>query len=238
MAEKKPAAKHGNSLVSAKNGKQAPPKDPNTLVLKSNNGDTLPEVKAKLATKASINAGMVVNAYQGHIMGKDVDIGELVTTMETTFKEVNDGDLSNMEAMLVGQATALQTMFTHLAQRAVEQENMKHYQTFMVLALKAQAQSRATISALVDLKYPKQAATFVKQANIANGPQQVNNGAKPESGTVRAGTHAHAGQNTGRENELLEQQHGNYLDTRAQGTAGGADTHLEAVGTGQRAAHA
>jgi len=47
----------------------------------------------------------------------------------------------------------------------------------MGMALKAQAQSRATISALVDLKYPRQ-ATFVKQANIANGPQQVNNGSR------------------------------------------------------------
>ena len=238
MVEKETTAKKPPATPEAPTKAVAPPpKDPQALTLEGKKGDTIPQAKAKAATRASINAVMVVNAYQSNIMGNDVDITELVTEMQAKFKAVNDGDMENMENMLVGQATALQTMFTHLAQRAVEQENMKHYQTFMVLALKAQAQSRATISALVDLKYPKQAATFVKQANIANGPQQVNNGAKPESGTVRAGTHAHAGQNTGRENELLEQQHGNYLDTRAQGTAGGADTHLEAVGTGQRAAH-
>lgn len=202
-----------------------PPKDPQTLTLEGKKGDTIPQSKAKMATKASLNAVLVVNAYQGNIMGKDVDIGELVTTMQTTFKEVNDGDMSTMEAMLVGQATALQTMFTSLATRAASQEYLKQYQTYMVLALKAQAQSRATISALVDLKYPKQAATFVKQANIANGPQQVNNGAKPEQYAQ-----AHAGQNKGRENELLEHQHGNYLDTGAQRTAGDADPHLEAVG--------
>ena len=212
-----------------------PPKDPQTLTLGQKEGDTFQQTKAKMATKASLNAVMVVNAYQGNIMGKDVDISELVVTMETTIKEVNGGDLSEMEAMLVGQATTLQTMFTSLAQRAANQEYLKQYQTYMVLALKAQAQSRATISALVDLKYPKQAATFVKQANIANGPQQVNNGAKPEQ---YAQAHASTGKNTGRENELLEHQHGNYLDTRAQGKAGGADPHLEAVGTGQRAAHA
>jgi hypothetical protein len=72
----------------------------------------------------------------------------------------------------------------------------------------------------------------VKQANSANGPQQVNNG------TLGHDPHAHAGQNAGRKNELLEGQHGNDLDTGAQGTAGGADTHLEAVEAGQRAAHA
>jgi hypothetical protein len=52
---------------------------------------------------------------------------------------------------------------------------LPQYQAYLALALKAQAQSRATISALVELKYPRQ-ATFVKQANIAHGPQQVNNG--------------------------------------------------------------
>ena len=78
--------------------------------------------------------------------------------------------------MLISQATALQTIFTSLAGRAQMQEYQKNLESFLGLALKAQAQSRATLSALVDLKYPRQ-ATFVRQANIANGPQQVNNGA-------------------------------------------------------------
>ena len=99
------------------------------------------------------------------------------------------------------------------------------------LALKAQAQCRATLEALAEIKNPRP-VSFVKQANIANGPQQVNNG------STHAGTHAHAEKSTGTKNELLEHQHGNYLDAGAQGTAGGADTHLEAVGAGQRAAHA
>ena len=45
----------------------------------------------------------------------------------------------------------------------------------MSLALKAQAQCRATLEALNEMKFPK-SATFVKQANIAN-QQQINNGA-------------------------------------------------------------
>lgn len=169
MAEKKAAAK---SAV----GKQgASPRDPQTLPIQGQQGDTMPVSKAKAATKASINAVLVVNAFQGNIMGKDVDLGELVTEMQGKFEKVKDGDLSTLEAMLVGQATALQTMFTSLTMKAANQEYLKNYQSFMMLALKAQAQSRATISALVDLKYPKQAATFVKQANIAQGHQQVNN---------------------------------------------------------------
>ena len=38
-----------------------------------------------------------------------------------------------------------------------------------------------------------------------------------------------------RPNELLEMQHGNHLDTRAAGTAGGADPHLVPVGALDRA---
>jgi hypothetical protein len=81
-------------------------------------------------------------------------------------------------------------MFISLAVRAANQEYLKQYGLYMKLALRAQAHSRAIISALVDLKYPKQAATFVKQANISSGHQQVNNQSIP--GALRAGTRAHA----------------------------------------------
>ena len=80
--------------------------------------------------------------------------------------------------------------------------NLTQYGVYMTLALKAQAQSRATISALVDLKYPKQAATFVKQANMTTGPQQVNNGAFPDK---YAQAHASAGDFETAPNKLLEE---------------------------------
>ena len=229
MAEKKSAAKPATSKPT---GKQvAPPRDPQTLPIAGKQGESMPIAKAKATTKASINAALVVNAFQGNIMGKDVDMGELVTTMQTKFKEVNDGDLSTMEAMLVGQATALQTMFTSLAMKAANQEYLKNYQSFMVLALKAQAQSRATISALVDLKYPRQ-ATFVKQANISNGHQQVNNRAIPEQ---YAQAHASAGDFQTAPNKLLEANHGQRLDIGAQAAAGRANQRVEAVGAVHRA---
>lgn len=228
MAEKKSAAKPATS----KPGKQATPtRDPQTLPIEGKQGNTMPVTKARAATKASINAVMVVNAFQGNIMGKDVDLGELVTEMQTKFKEVNDGDLSTLEAMLVGQATALQTMFTSLTMKATNQEYLKNYQSFMVLALKAQAQSRATISALVDLKYPKQAATFVKQANIAHGHQQVNNGANSEHS---AQAHTGAGSFQNAPNKLLEANH-ERLDIGAQAAAGRANQRVETVGAVHRA---
>ena len=65
-------------------------------------------------------------------------------------------------------------MFVTLGRMAAIKTSLSQYTAFMNMALKAQSQSRATIQALIELKYPKQ-ATFVKQANIANGNQQVNN---------------------------------------------------------------
>ena len=190
-----------------------------------------PEHKARMALLPSVNSASVIEAYQGNVMGKDISVDLLIDGLRTTFAAVKSDNLHAMECMLIGQATALQTIFTSLARRAANQEHLKQYETFLGLALKAQSQSRATISALVDLKYPRQ-ATFVKQANIAHGPQQVNNGGAP------AGAIAHPKENKPEQNKLLEANHGqpgNRLDTRAAQAAGRANTQVAAVGKVNRA---
>ena len=131
--------------------------------------------KAQLALMPAFNAASVMEAYQGNILGRDVDFGGLTIGLRETFDKAKDGDLSQLERMLISQATALQTIFTNLAIRAKGQQHQKNFESFLSLALKAQSQSRATIQAVVELKYPRQVA-FVKQANISHGPQQVNNG--------------------------------------------------------------
>ena len=106
----------------------------------------------------------------------------------------------------------------------------------MGLAFKAQAQSRATISALVDLKNPRQ-ATFVKQANIAHGPQQVNNGAGAD-GSAHAHGHAHAEKSAPKQNKLLEADHGQpggRMDTRAAQAAELGNQAVETVESVYRA---
>jgi len=84
--------------------------------------------------------------------------------------------MSSVEAMLYGQAMTLQTMFTSLVRQAASETGLKQYQAKLTFALKAQAQCRSTLEALAEIKNPRP-VSFVKQANIANGPQQVNNGA-------------------------------------------------------------
>ncbi len=90
----------------------------------------------------------------------------------------------------------------------------------MGLALKAQAQSRATLQALTELKYPRQ-AIYAGQANIAHGPQQVNNMCPREIES--------------KQNELLEAQHGQRMDTRATRKAASSHSAMEALESVNRA---
>lgn len=176
--------------------------------------------KAIAALSSSVNNGAVIHQYQGNMMGKDTELGHLIEGLRENSKDVNAGDMKAIEAMLVGQAKALQTIFASLARRAHEQAQLKHFEAFLGLALKAQAQSRATITALVDLKYPRQ-ATYVKQANIAHGAQQVNNGTAPQAQVLNenyAQAHAPAKEISNSHNKLLEATHaqqGYRMDTRA-----------------------
>ena len=195
--------------------------DPKTLTLTETPGRTRAQLLAAAALTPALNAATVVDTYQNNIMGGDVDLMALVQSLHESTDRAKAGDLSTLEAMLIGQATALQTIFTSLAKRAHGQEYQRNFEAFLGLALKAQAQSRATISALVDLKYPRQ-ATFVKQANIAQGPQQVNNGVPARI--------AHAGKTETLQNELLPDasHERTHLDTGATPTAA---TGNPAVGT-------
>jgi ribosomal protein L34E len=157
----------------------------------------------------------------------EADLQELCTDLGKRIDKIKDGDMSSVEAMLFGQAKVLETMFTSLARRAANNDGLKQFQVNLTLALKAQAQCRSTLEALAEIKNPRP-VQFVKQANMTTGPQQVNN--------AYAGTPSHSGiqSRTGNiqseQNKLLEADHGNYLDTRAQGTAGRVNQTVDAVG--------
>lgn len=205
---------------------KAKPTAPTALPKAGKPPKTLGQINATWATSPALNAAGVIQAYQKNVLG-DVDFDGLVENLRGSFSTAEDGDLSKLEAMLIGQATALQTIFTSLARRAQSQEYQKQFNSFLSLALKAQSQSRATIQAVVELKYPRQVA-FVQQANIAHGPQQVNNGPGFAANTPMQ---AHAEENQTQQTKLLEgKTHGStYLDTGAASTASGSHQTVETV---------
>ena len=142
-------------------------------------------------------------------------------------KAIAAGDLSQLEHMLLTQATALQAMFIDLACRAKNQTNIDLTQILTTLALKSASGSRQAITALAELRMPK-SVLFAKQANLTTGPQQINNGAPVP---VRAE------ENQTRPTELLEATPYGNLDTRTTGAAVGAHQGHSAMETVNRAAH-
>jgi hypothetical protein len=96
-----------------------------------------------------------------------LDFAEAAGMLAEHARATNNGDLSHAEAMLLNQAHALQAMFVNLAERAQKQTRIPQIQCLMGLALKAQAQCRATLQTMVEVKFPK-SATFIRQANIAH----------------------------------------------------------------------
>jgi hypothetical protein len=150
------------------------------------------------------------------------DWTESVAALKDKVAKVQTGDLSGMEAMLTSQATTLDSIFTEMARRAAM--NMGEYpkaaDLYLRLALKAQSQCRTTVEALAEIKVPRHVA-FVRQANIAHGPQQINNG---------AGESLAHGEYLIPSNELSGVGHELLPDTRTSALEGRIDTPMEAVG--------
>jgi len=140
--------------------------------------------------------------------------------------------MDKVERMLVNQLLSLDGIFNNMAQRYGRQDSFKVIEMLMRLALKAQAQARSTAEALALLKNPM---PYIRQANIANGPQQVNNGhagSTEHTGTsTRSGAHgSHACNFQSEPNKLMEVDHGQRLDTGVASTTGRVNQELETVG--------
>jgi len=155
------------------------------------------------------------------------DLDALIVGLAAQGRALRQGDLTDAERMLMAQATTLDVIFNQLARRAAlnVSQSLAACDAYLRLALKAQSQCRATLETLSLVKSPR-SVSFVRQANIANGPQQVNNGTPP---TTRV-----------RESEippieLLEQQNHVRLDTRTPQAAVRTDSALETVGEVHRA---
>ena len=174
--------------------------------------DTRSQTLAKLVAGGVLSA-VTLKQYSG--AGEDLEVSDLIAEMKKAGDEAVAGDFGRVERMLANQMLTLDMLFNNLAQWSGRQETFKGIEVLMRLALKAQAQARATAETLAVIKNPM---PYIQQANIAHGPQQVNNG-----------TPTSAGKNQSPPNELLEHQHGNTLDIGATATAGRADPAMATV---------
>ena len=187
------------------------------LRVQLNHGESTDQAMARTVTNPECLSASVLTICQNIDHAR---ITEMVAELRQQSAAIHADDLSRPESMLIAQAHTLDGLFAKLATQALTVGNLDGMERYMRLALKAQNQSRATLQTLGELKAPKQIA-FVKQANIGN-QVQVNN----ESSSART----RARKNKKAPNELLEVEYGERLDSRAAGSASGADQAMAALG--------
>lgn len=151
--------------------------------------------------------GLAMNSLVGLAFSTklgDLDLTECFAQTLRNAQATANRDRSSQEAILAAQVISTNAIYTDLALLARSNlgTGLNVFERLMRLALKAQSNCRATAEALALMQNPP--TVFARQANIANGPQQVNNGPSPSQ--VARAKQVHS-----RPNELLE-QHGERMD--------------------------
>lgn len=194
---------------------------------------------AALITSPELAAHRIINmAEQESGAGEHIDVPSLIETLRAQAYAVNGNDLTQAEAMLMNQATSLQSLFVRLTEQALSSKHPPEFDSYMRMALRAQNQCRTTIDTLSAIKHPP--IVYAGQTNIAHGNQQVNNeiyergrGTERSNG-VETGLHQNQQSPTNNEskrNELLtEVEHGAKVDIRSTSSAIRINAAVEALG--------
>ena len=133
------------------------------------NGKTQRRVQTEISLSPIAGSAAVAGAFAIPDFGAS-GLNTARDVLREAADKVKAGDLSDMELMLAAQTIALNAVFSDMAWRAAQ--NIGKYllatETYMRLAFKAQAQCRATIEAVAEIKNPRPVA-FVKQAISLKG---------------------------------------------------------------------
>lgn len=169
---------------------------------------------------------VITNRERQELMDQ-LDTPALIEALRHQTKAVQKGDLRAAEAMLMNQATALQSLFVKLTETGLQANLLRQQETALRLALKAQSQCRATLETLANIKNPP--VVYARQANVTTGPQQINNGSQTTPTGMR--------EKVFEENKLKELDHEQeqWLDTGTKGAAGGTHQGAKAMATVHRA---
>ncbi len=152
----------------AKRTKRKP--EPHILTLKRPESP-IEAMAAMCVEGVAANAATTVRA-SGSLLG-EIDLTECMVVLSREIaKATESNDARLLEGILIAQSVTLNALFNQLIQKGTNATYFDHADGYMRLAFKAQAQCRATIETFLVSKNPP---VFARQANIAQGPQQVNN---------------------------------------------------------------
>ena len=165
-----------NTVTKAKTGASN-----NVLQVQCTVGQDPDELTAKAVLGPTFASAITAGQWSKSYGGGQLSLMATVNALEASAARVNRNDLTEVEARLMAQATALDTLFAELSRTAARNihEYPSAFELYMKLALKAQNQCRMTLETLATIKNPP--VVYAKQANISSGPQQVNNGPPPRT---------------------------------------------------------
>lgn len=167
---------------------------------------------ARCSVDPSFRSGLNVHQWVSRDSFRDNNPNALIAVLADAGKASKEGT-GDLEAMLAIQSRTLDVIFNELSRLArMNITQPEVFERFLRLAFKAQSQSRATVESLAEIKNPRSVA-FIKQANVAQGHQQVNNGQR-------------ARENANDSNELFDDR---SVDGGAPGAATTAHPALEAM---------
>lgn len=191
--------------------------DNHALEILANPGETEAKAIARAAIKPVSRNAMAARQFMPQVFA-NADLNECAAELRKAAGKINNGDLTGVEQTLAAQLHVLDAVFTKTAMLASTAKHVETMEAFLRMAMKAQAQARATAETLTEMKYPK-SATFIRQQNVA-GQQIVNNADKMLAhGKLRES-----------QSGLLEASHGERLDFGASAATSGTHPKLEAVG--------
>ncbi|SFH38289.1 hypothetical protein SAMN05216299_109118 [Nitrosospira sp. Nsp14] len=192
------------------------------------NGEKRGRNYARLVISPELAAHRIINKVEHESgVGEHIDVPTLMDILRDQAATASKGDLAQAEAMLMNQATALQSLFARLTEKAFSATHPTSFDSFIRVALRAQTQCRATLESLAAIKNPP--TIYSGQTNIAHGHQQVNNAITAPLSAMRPG------KNEMQQNELLEVGHGGEkMDVEPAGEAIRADSAMETVGAFNR----
>lgn len=150
--------------------------NPKELVLTQTKDENPDDVLSAAILGQNIRHGVVAMSYAKPMIagtGENFNLMACARFVQRRATDAINGDLSFASAMLASQAVTLDSIFTEMARRSAE--NVGRYpdamERYMRLALKAQANSRATLESLAKLHQPREQT--VRHVHVNEGGQAV-----------------------------------------------------------------
>ena len=171
---------------------------------------------AKRQTNCFASAALAISNLHGRL-----DSGAAMDKLLNSAEKINQGNVSEIEEMLMTQAKTLDYLFYDAINKLANLDMINQIEVFTNIAFRAQAQCRKTLATLAEIKHPKR-TTFIHKQNNAI---QVNHTVKssPEKNKISSEV----------ANELLEVKNGQRLDTRATASPITNDSTMETVAIGR-----